>query len=356
MPTENLSAVLHGVNDLRLESTPTPSSPLPPGHVLLAIRSVGICGSDVHYWTHGAIGDFVLTSPMTLGHEASAEVVEVGEGVEGLAKGDRVAIEPGVPCRTCGHCKGGTYNLCAKMSFCATPPVNGSLTRRFVHPADFCFKIPDHVSYDGAALLEPLSVGVHATNRAGVKLGSTVLICGAGTIGLANLVTALAKGASAVAVTDIDDGRLAVAKSLGAAATVNVRGRSARDAADAVRAALPGGSAGADAVIECTGAEVALATAVYGAKSGGVVVVVGMGAPVMSVPLLDAACREVDVRGVFRYVNAYPTALAMVADGKVDVEKFVTHRFKLEDAVKAFETAKTGAGGAIKVIIDCSEE
>lgn len=181
---------------------------------------VGICGSDVHYWVNGRIGDFVVTKPMVLGHEAAGVVQEVGKGVTHLKAGcisyafcknliliflfilgDRVAIEPGVPCRTCDYCKGGRYNLCLEMAFCATPPFDGNLARFYTHAADFCYKLPDHMTMEEGALLEPLSVAVHACRRAGVTIGQKILICGAGPIGLVCLLTAKAMGASTVIIT-----------------------------------------------------------------------------------------------------------------------------------------------------------
>lgn len=150
--------------------------------------SVGICGSDVHYLTHGRIGHFILEKPMVIGHESAGVVAKVGKNVKNLVAGDRVAIEPGKPCLSCDLCKEGKYNLCDDMIFCATPPYDGNLTRYYKHAANFCYKLPDHVTMEEGALLEPLSVGVHACRRAGVGLGSKVLILGAGPIGLVTLI------------------------------------------------------------------------------------------------------------------------------------------------------------------------
>ncbi|RWS28433.1 sorbitol dehydrogenase-like protein [Leptotrombidium deliense] len=197
---DNLSAVLMKKDVLLLQQMPLPENPK-NDEVLLATHTVGICGSDVHYWTHGRIGNFVVEKPMILGHETSATVVAVGENVKHLKPGDRVATEPGVPCRQCNFCKEGKYNLCENIFFFATPPDDGTLTRFFKHPADFCFKLPDHVSYEEGALLEPLSVGVHACKRAGVTVGSDVLVCGAGPIGLVTMLTAKAFGARKVCIT-----------------------------------------------------------------------------------------------------------------------------------------------------------
>ncbi|KAI8478481.1 hypothetical protein Bbelb_435110 [Branchiostoma belcheri] len=314
------------------------------------MHSVGICGSDVHYWVHGAIGDFVVRAPMILGHEASGTVSEVGEGVTHLKVGDRVAIEPGVPCRYCDYCKGGRYNLCLEMKFCATPPVDGSLARYYVHPADFCFKLPDHVSFEEGALLEPLSVGVHACRRAGVTIGSRVLICGAGPIGLVCLLVAKAMGAAQVAITDIDTKRLEVAKQMGADFPVHVTTRDGREVADQVVRAL---GCNPDVTVECSGAEPSVQTGIFATKSGGVLVLVGLGPPTINIPIVNAAVREVDIRGIFRYANCYPTALSMVASGQVNVKPMVTHRFSLEQTLEAFEASKKGEG--IKVMINCDK-
>ncbi|KAH9499247.1 hypothetical protein Btru_003508, partial [Bulinus truncatus] len=319
------------------------------GQVQLEMQQVGICGSDVHYWTHGRIGDFIVKAPMVLGHEASAVVSKVGPNVISLKVGDRVAIEPGVPCRICYYCKSGRYNLCPDMKFCATPPYHGNLARYYVHDADFCFRLPDHVSFEEAALLEPLSVGVHATNRAGVGLGNTVLVCGAGPIGLVNILTAKAKGASTVCVTDIDESRLNKAKEIGADYVLKVTNSDPLKVAEAIESLM---GHKPDITIECSGAAKSIQTAIYATKSGGVVVLVGLGQDLVEVPVVNAGVREVDIRGIFRYANCYPTALAMVASGKVNVKSLITHRFKLEESIKAFEAAKKGEG--IKIMIQCS--
>jgi len=346
--TENLSAVLLEKGNLQLLQKPKPK----PGvnQVLIKMQKVGICGSDVHYWTNGAIGDFVVKAPMILGHESAGVVEEVGEGVTNLRMGDRVAIEPGVPCRRCQFCKEGRYNLCPDIAFCATPPFDGSLARYYVHAADFCFKLPDHVTMEEGALLEPLSVAVHACKRAGVSVGAQVLICGAGPIGLVNLLTAKAMGAEKVCVTDISKNRLEMAQNLGADVVVHVQTRDSQEVAEQVQAAL---QCQPTITIECSGAEPSIQTAIYATRSGGIVVLVGLGASIASIPIVNAATREVDIRGIFRYANCYQHALGLIASGKIDVKPLVTHRFPLEETLQAFETARTGSGGAIKVMIDC---
>ncbi|KAH8248265.1 hypothetical protein KR038_009871 [Drosophila bunnanda] len=347
MATDNLTAVLHGIEDLRLVSPPDPEMYL--GTVLLAMDSVGICGSDVHYLANGRIGDFVLTKPMIIGHEAAGVVAKLGKKVTNLKVGDRVAIEPGVPCRYCDHCKGGQYNLCTDIVFCATPPYDGNLTRYYKHAADFCFKLPDHVSMEEGALLEPLSVGVHACRRAGIGLGSKVLILGAGPIGLVTLLAAQSMGASEILITDLVQQRLDVAKELGATHTLLLqRDQPAEETVKVVHQTMSGVP---DKAIDCCGAESSARLAIFATRSGGVVVVVGMGAPEVKLPLINALAREIDIRGVFRYCNDYAAALALVASGKVNVKRLVTHHFDITETAEAFETSRLGKGGAIKVMI-----
>ncbi|XP_035686386.1 sorbitol dehydrogenase-like [Branchiostoma floridae] len=345
----NLSAVLYAKDDLRLEHR---DIKLPgENEVQIAMCSVGICGSDVKYWTHGKCGRFVLEEPMVMGHESSGTVVAVGAGVTHLAKGDRVAIEPGVPCRTCRVCKEGRYNLCADMEFCATPPVHGSLCKLYNHAADFCYKLPDHVSFEEGAMLEPLSVAVYTCQRGEVKVGSKVLIFGAGPIGLLCLLVAKTRGASSVAITDIDDYRLAVAKEYGADHVIKVSTNDSQALAQTIAAEMRGQP---DVSLECSGVDSSFVTAIHATRSGGVVVLVGRGSLNVDVPIVNAAVREVDIRGVFRYCNNYPQALAMVASGQVDAKRLITHNFSLEESLKAFQTANSRESRAIKVMINCS--
>ncbi|CAH1252768.1 SORD [Branchiostoma lanceolatum] len=348
MSEPNISAVLLEKGNLKLEERPIPK----PGknEVQIAMHSVGICGSDVHFWTDGAIGPFVVKAPMVLGHEASGTVSELGEGVTHLKVGDRVAIEPGVPCRYCSACKGGRYNLCPDVKFCATPPVDGSLCRYYVHPADLCFKLPDNVSYEEGALLEPLSVGVHACRRSEVTIGSKVFICGAGPIGLVCLQVAKAMGAAQVVITDIEAKRLEFARQMGADVTVHVTSRDGQEVADQVVQRL---GCSPDVTIECSGAESSIHAGIYATQPGGVLMIVGLGRRLATIPLLDAALKEVDIRGNLRYANDYPTALAMIASGQVNVKPLVSHRYSLEQTLEAFEFAKKGEG--IKVMIHCDK-
>ena len=346
---DNLGVVLHAKNDVRLEQLEMPSPG--PGQVVVQMDSVGICGSDVSYVYKGMIGHFVVRAPMVLGHESSGVVHALGEGVTELSVGDRVAIEPGVPCRRCDLCKGGTYNLCPDVIFCATPPVHGNLCRYYQHAADFCHKLPEGVSLEEGALMEPLSVGLHACRRAGVTAGHRVLVCGAGPIGLVSLLAARAMGATEVVLTDISASRLELAAQLGAQHTLLVDTKDAAALAERVKELLGGHQP--EVTIECSGAESSIQLAIHATRSGGVAVLVGMGPAMVSVPIIHAASREVDIRGIFRYANCYPTAIELVRRGIIDVKPLITHRFPIERSVEAFEVARTGAGGAVKVMIKC---
>jgi len=346
---DNLSAVLYGINDLRLEQAPLPDDPR-HNEVILESQTVGICGSDVHFLTEGRIGPFVMKDPLILGHESSATVVKVGPGVKHLKAGDRVAVEPQIPCRICDSCKHGYYNACPDTKFFATPPYGGSLTRLYKHAADFCFKLPEHVSYEEASLMEPLAVAVHACRRAGVKTGDAVLVVGAGPIGMSAVLVARAFGASKILVTDINGKRVVAAKKLGADFAFVLKSDSdAESNADEI-VALMGGPP--DVTLECTGAGTSLA--IYATKTSGNVCLVGMGSGPVSVPLTYAITKELVITTSLRYANCYPLALSLIADGKVDPRPMITHRFNLEDALEAFETVKRGDG--VKVMINCKRE
>ena len=339
------AAVLHQAGDLRLDDVPTPE--YGPNDVLVKIKSVGICGSDVHYWRTGAIGDFVVREPMILGHEVAGVVAEVGANVTSLGVGDRVALEPGVPCRRCEACKTGRYNLCPDVQFFATPPVDGALSDYAVSPADFAYKVPDSLSLDAAALIEPLSVGLHACRRGNLTAGQSVLIAGAGPIGLTSLAAAKASGATEILISDVRPHRLEVAKKMGATHTFD-----AREDAEAVVKATTNGR-GVDLAIECAGAEAAFVSCLKATKSGGTIVVVGLGDDsTYQVPMVELATKELDIKGIFRYVYTYPAAINLLASGAVDVEAMITHHFPLDEMLTGFEYAAKGTDGAVKVMID----
>ncbi|XP_018562527.1 sorbitol dehydrogenase isoform X1 [Anoplophora glabripennis] len=346
MAKDNLSAVLYGIDDMRLEQRPVPVPK--DNQVLLQMEVVGICGSDVHYLVNGGIGPFVLKKPMVIGHEASGTVVQVGSKVTNLKPGDQVAIEPQVPCRICWYCKTGDYHLCPDIFFCATPPDDGNLSRYYVHDADFCYKLPPNMDLEDGALMEPLSVGVHACKKGNIKIGDVCLVLGAGPIGLVTLLAAKAMGASKVVVTDVIDCKLEMAKQLGADFVIKTLNLSEEEVVNKIKELL-----GEEPTVsfDCSGAEQAVRVALTVTRTAGKVVLVGLGKFEMTLPLTSALIREVDIRGVFRYNNDYPTAIEMVRSGKINVKPLITHHYTLEDTLKAFHTAKTQEGNPIKVLI-----
>ncbi len=339
------AAVLYKARDLRLEEVPTPE--YGPDDVLVKIGSVGICGSDVHYWRTGAIGDFVVREPMILGHEVAGTVAEVGANVTSLKVGDRVALEPGVPCRRCEVCKTGRYNLCPDVRFFATPPVDGALSDFAVSPADFAYKIPDSLSLDAAALIEPLSVGLHACRRGDLTAGQSVFIAGAGPIGLTSLAAAKAFGATEIFISDVRPHRLEIARKMGATHAFD-----AREDAEAIVREVTGGR-GVDLAIECAGAEPAFLSCLKTAKGGGTVVIVGLGDnSTYQVPMVELAVKELDLKGIFRYVYTYPAAINLLTSGAVDLDPMITHHFPMGDMLTGFEYAERGTDGAVKVMIE----
>lgn len=347
-PAENLAAWLTGIN--KLEIKPFQLPPLGQYDVKIKMKAVGICGSDVHYLKHLRCADFIVKEPMVIGHECAGIVEEIGSEVKHLAIGDRVALEPGVSCARCMHCKEGLYNLCPEMRFFATPPVHGSLANYVVHPADLCFKLPESVTLEEGAMCEPLSVGVHACTRASVGPRTKVLVLGAGPIGLVTMLTAKAFGAPRVVMLDVDGSRLAMAKTLGADEVVQVS-TDLEDVEQEVTLVEKAMGGDIDISFDCVGFEKTMTTALKATKSGGKVCLVGMGHSVMQVPLTPAAAREVDVLGVFRYRNTYQLCIDLISTGRIDVKPLITHHFGFsqKDVEDAFETSAKG-GSAIKVM------
>jgi L-iditol 2-dehydrogenase len=337
----NLAAVLDRPGSVRVEERPVPG--LGPREVLVEIASVGVCGSDVHYFREGRIGDFVVTAPLVLGHEASGRVVELGPGASGPAPGTLVAIEPGVPCRHCDQCRAGRYNLCPDVRFLATPPVDGAFTRYLAVPEDFCFPVPPAMSADEAALIEPLCVGVWACRKAGVRPGERVLVTGAGPIGLVAALVAGASGAH-VTVCDVNPARLQRAADLGVAATADLR-------RDELSQLGPAGS-----FIECTGADGLAGRGLAALEPAGTAVLVGMSAQdELRLPLSLLQTRELVVTGTFRYANCYPAAIALAASGAVPLRSLVDAAFGLTEAQEALQA--TGHDPAlVKVVVHPPEE
>jgi L-iditol 2-dehydrogenase len=321
-------SVLRGVGDVVLErrSVPRPG----PGEVLVKVSAVGVCGSDTHYFDHGRIGRFVVDQPLVLGHEASGVIAEVGPGVTGRRVGQRVSIEPGRPDFTCEQCLAGRYNLCPDMRFFATPPVDGAFAELVVVHQAMAHVVPDSVSDEAAALLEPLSVAVWACGKGAVGAGSRVLVTGAGAIGLLCVQVARALGATRIAVSDVNPARLAAASELGAT-----------DAIDARTARLAAGLDWSPTVLlECSGHPPVVAEGIRSLAAAGRAVLVGMGGDELPLPLSYVQEHEIEVTGTFRYANTWPTAIALVESGRVDLDRLVTSRHGLEQAPDALAASR----------------
>ena len=339
------AAVLHKPGDVRIESVPKPSPKA--NEALIRVKAVGVCGSDVHYYKSGRIGPFVVRKPIILGHECAGEVAAIGKDVKSLKVGDRVAVEPGVPCRRCAFCRSGRYNLCRDVVFLATPPVDGAFCEYIASPEDFTFKIPSNMSFEEGAMIEPLSVGVHACNRGQVKAGDTVAVLGAGPIGLVTLQAARAFGATRIVATDVDSKRLALAKKLGATDVVNAK---EKDAVKEVLRLTDG--LGADVVFETAGAVPTTQQTIGLVRAGGVIVWVGLAAQdVFPIDVMQAIGKEVDIRGIFRYANTYPRAIALVSQGRINVKAMITKRFPLAQVPAALAFAAEQGRKAIKIMV-----
>ncbi|MEV6492111.1 NAD(P)-dependent alcohol dehydrogenase, partial [Actinoplanes sp. NPDC051633] len=322
----NLAAVLHAAGDLRIEERPMPSPG--PGEVIVEIRSVGICGSDVHYFEHGRIGEHVVREPMVLGHEASGVIVDAGATSRPV--GQRVAVEPGVPCGRCSECRHGAYNLCPDVVFFATPPVDGALARYVAVNEAFAHPVPDSMSDDAAAMIEPLSVGLWAARKAAVGLGSRVLVTGAGPVGVLAALAARVAGATWVGLVDVLPARLEAAAGFGVDEVID--GRTGPDYA----------ARRADVLLECSGAQPMMMEGIKALRPRGRAVLVGMGAAAEQ-PLPTSAIqnRELTITGTFRYAHTYPDAIDLVTAGRIDVDALVGARLPLAESEAALRMRHT---------------
>jgi len=318
-----------------------------PDEALVKIEACGVCGSDVHYYKHGRIGDFVVRRPLILGHECAGTVAAVGRRVRNVAPGDRVAVEAGVTCGKCAFCRTGRYNLCPDVVFLATPPIHGAFVQYIAHRADWLFKLPDAMSFEEGAMLEPFNVGLYAATLAAVTVGHTVAVLGSGPIGLTALQAARAYGAATIIATDIVPSRLRLARKLGAKHVVNVR----KD--DPVQAILDlTAGAGADVVFEAAGTVPTTQQAVAVAKRGGAIALIGMGPQAsFEMPVMDIVVKELRVTGQFRYANLYPAAIELVASGAVDLESMINRRYPLADLPAAMAACAKADPKAIKTMI-----
>ena len=343
------TAVMLGIGKMGFEEREIPQ--VKEDEVLVKLEYVGICGSDLHYYESGAIGDYVVKPPFVLGHEPGGTVVEVGRNVKHLKAGDRVALEPGKTCGHCEFCKAGRYNLCPDVVFFATPPVDGVFQEYVAHEADLCFKLPDNVSTMEGALIEPLAVGFHAAMQGGARAGQTAVVMGAGCIGLVTMMALKAMGVTKVYTVDIMEKRLQKALELGADGVINA---GQADAVEEVRKLTDG--KGCDLVIETAGTQATTVQAIRMTKKGAAIVLVGYSkSGEMTLPMSLALDKELTFKTVFRYRHIYPMAIDAVAAGKVNLKGIVTDIFSLDEAQKAMDYSVNNKADIVKAVIRIAE-
>lgn len=339
------TSLFYGPRDIRIEET---SDAEPgPGQVLVEVTAVGICGSDLHTYLLGNVGGVAANDPLTLGHEAAGVVLAVGDGVEHLKVGQRVAIDPATPCGVCERCEAGEQHLCLKLEFMGLFPYHGAMRERMVHPAHCCIPVPDSVTDIGAAMLEPLGVALHGSRLANIKIGEDVAILGCGAIGLFLIRLARLAGARHIFATDKHPWRLALAESYGADQIINVS--ETDPIAEVMRIT---NKRGVDVAIEAAWVESTANQCSEMARYGGRVVIVGIpGEDEMSFKASVVRRKELDIKYSRRMKNTYPAAISLATTGQVDTDRMATHQFTLEQTREGFETASTYADGVVRAII-----
>ena len=343
-------AVMEGIGKMGYTTRPIPTPKA--NEVLVKLEYVGICGSDMHYYETGAIGNFIVEPPFVLGHEPGGVVVEVGENVKHLKVGDRVALEPGKTCGHCEFCRTGRYNLCPDVVFFATPPVDGVFQEYVAHEADLCFKLPENVSTLEGALIEPLAVGFHAANQGSAHAGQTAVVMGAGCIGLVTMMALKAEGVSKVYVVDIMPKRLDKALELGADGVINGRDE---DAVEAVMRLTEG--AGCDLVIETAGTEFTTRQCIRMTKKGATIVLVGYSKTgEMTLPMSMALDKELTIKTIFRYRHIYPMAIDAVASGRVNLKGIVTDVFDFDDLQNAMDKSIADKANIVKAVVKIARD
>lgn len=345
--TMQKGAFMRGIDKMIIKEIPVPE--IGKKEVLVSLEYVGICGSDVHYFHNGCCGSYKvdLSEDYMLGHECAGTIVKVGEEVEKLKVGDRVALEPGITCGECEQCKSGHYNLCPDVVFLATPPVQGCNEEYIAFPENMCFKLPDNVSTKEGALIEPLSVGFYASEQGGVKTGDTVVILGSGCIGLVTLLACKAHGAGKIIVADLVEARLQKALELGATEVIN---SGKEDALKKIEELTNG--RGADVVFETAGSPVTIAQTPFIVRRGGMITLVGISAKEeINYNFAQIMDKEATIKSVFRYRNIYPKAIAAVSGGAINVKGIVTHEFDLDHIQEAYDEAVNNKTDLVKAVI-----
>jgi D-xylulose reductase len=352
---QNPSVYLHGPGDARIADSPVPTleHPTDANSVIIHIAYVGVCGSDVHFYSHGGINKNDLVKPLIMGHEATGTVHEIGSDVQHLKPGDHVALEPGIPCRVCPQCKRGSYNLCPEMRFAAAPPdTHGCLTRFYKLPADLCYLLPGSVGLREGVLVEPLAVGAHAVRMVGVEPGNHVVIMGAGTVGLCSAMVAKWFGAAEVVVVDLLEAKLEFARKLLDCRTFKATVGDEPDEM-ARRMQQQTGSGQFDAVIEATGAQACVQMGVYALRKGGHFVQTGLGKALIEFPIVAVSEKELHVHGAFRYgPDDFRIALEVVGSKKWEVASLISKDFSFADTTQAWEATRDGHGIKNLICVD----
>ncbi|MBO9099882.1 MULTISPECIES: NAD(P)-dependent alcohol dehydrogenase [unclassified Rhizobium] len=343
--TKMRALVLERQHELALRDIDLPQE-VGAGQVKIKIHTVGVCGSDVHYYTHGRIGGFIVNAPMVLGHEAAGTVVEIGAGVTHLKIGDRVCMEPGIPDANSRASRLGMYNVDPAVVFWATPPVHGVLTPYVVHPANYTFKLPDNVSFAEGAMVEPFAVGMQAASKARIAPGDTAVVLGAGPIGTMVAIAALAGGCSRVIVADLAQPKLDIAAQYQGIIPVNIRETKLLDELNRLTDGW-----GADVVFECSGSPKAWETIMELPRPGGAIVAVGLPVAPVAIDVSIATTKEVRIETVFRYAHQYDRAIALIGSGRVDLKPLISETFGFEQSIQAFERAAEGRPSDVKLQI-----
>lgn len=332
-----------GKIEMQERPVPTPKD----DEVLVKVEYVGVCGSDVHYYEHGRIGNFVVEKPIILGHECAGTVKAVGKSVTHLKPGDRVALEPGVPCGKCEFCMTGRYNLCPDVVFMATPPYDGAFVEYVAHPANMAFLLPENMTTMEGALVEPLSVGFHAAQQSGASVGQTAVILGAGCIGLVTMLSLHSMGVKTVYVVDVIEKRLEKAKALGAAAVFNSK---QKDVCREIMTLTNG--QGVDLVFETAGNAATTYMTSYLVKKGGTITLVGMAPnPEMNYNFGNILDKEATIKSVFRYRNIYPKAIQAISAGDIPIKAIVSDVFPFDEVEKAIQYNINNKADVTKIVI-----
>lgn len=339
------AAVMTALKTIEMQKRPIPAPK--DNEVLVKIKHVGLCGSDIHFYEHGRIGDVVVDRPTVLGHESAGEIVEVGKDVKDLKVGDLVALEPGVGCGKCEFCKTGRYNLCPDVAFMAIPGYDGAFTEYVAYPSDMAFKLPEGMDTIEGGLIEPLAVGFHAVNQSGIKVGQSAVVLGSGCIGLVTVMVLKMMGITEIYVADVIEKRLERAKELGASRVIKA------DVEDTVKTVMElTGGKGADAIFETAGSKITTLQTASLVKAGGTVTIVGMSADsVVPYNISALVWKEATLKTVFRYRNLYPTAIKAVASGQIPLKKVASHYFKFQDVQKAMDYNIENKNDVIKIVI-----